>query len=71
MSQIPGKFPILPEIAISEPWILNLIAHQIEVRRNPVASESQPFGFGYSEMIILTEDQHVSPRKASARNGYL
>lgn len=60
------KASLYARMGIPEYWIVNLIDRQLEVRRSPVANEPQPFGFGYSEMIILTEDQHVSPLEKPA-----
>jgi Uma2 family endonuclease len=50
---------------IEDYWILNLIDRQLEVRRNPRPDASQPYGFGYADITILTETDSVSPLAAS------
>ena len=46
---------------IQDYWIVNLIAGQLEVYRNPIPDSTQPFGFGYSQQAILLPGDRVTP----------
>jgi Uma2 family endonuclease len=49
-----------------EYWVLNLIDHVLEVRREPAPSLSSPYGWDYSTVQLLSAGQHVSPLAAPA-----
>lgn len=49
-----------------EYWVLNLIDHVLEVRRDPAPSLSAPYGWDYSAVQVLSAGQHVSPLAAPA-----
>ena len=49
-----------------EYWVLNLIDHVLEVRREPAPSLSAPYGWDYSTVQVLSADQRVSPLAAPA-----
>jgi Uma2 family endonuclease len=51
-------------LGIADYWIINLVNDQLEVRRNPVPDASQPFGFAYADVTILTAGAHVVPLAA-------
>jgi Uma2 family endonuclease len=58
------KASLYAKAGIRDYWVLNLIHRRLEVRRKPVANETQPFGFGYAEVTILTETDVVTPLAA-------
>lgn len=49
---------------IADYWIVNLVDRQVEVHRNPVADGTQPHGFGYADVQVLTVGDHISPLAA-------
>jgi Uma2 family endonuclease len=49
-----------------EYWVLNLIDHVLEVRREPAPSLSAPYGWDYSIVQLLSAGQRVSPLAAPA-----
>lgn len=46
---------------ITDYWIVNLVQRQLEVHRDPVADNTQPFGFRYANRTILDPPDVVSP----------
>ncbi len=46
---------------IPEYWVLNLVEWQLEVFREPIPMENQPFGWGYRLSAIYKPDGFVSP----------
>jgi Uma2 family endonuclease len=58
------KLSLYAKADITDYWIVNLIDRQLEVFRNPTPDENQPYGFGYSEKIILKADDSISPLAA-------
>jgi Uma2 family endonuclease len=42
-------------------WIVNLVDRQLEVRRDPIADASEPFGHRYATLTILTLGQSIAP----------
>jgi Uma2 family endonuclease len=42
-------------------WIVNLIDRQLEVRRQPVADGTEPFGYSYASLTVLRPTDVVSP----------
>jgi Uma2 family endonuclease len=46
---------------IGDYWILNLLSRQLEVHRHPIPVPSQPSGWGYGEVTVLTLSDTVSP----------
>lgn len=51
---------------IADYWIVNLVQHQLEVYRDPVADSTQLFGFRYNSRTILDPPDTVSPLAAQA-----
>jgi Uma2 family endonuclease len=49
---------------IADYWIVNLVDAQLEVRRNPVADSSQPYGFSYADETVLQPSEFVTPLNA-------
>ena len=45
-------------------WIVNLEDNQLEVRRDPRPDPSQPFGYGYASLTVLSSGGVVSPLAA-------
>lgn len=52
---------VLLPAAIQDYWILNLIAGQLEVYRNPAPDPTQAFGFSYTQQTILYPGDRVTP----------
>ncbi len=59
------KASLYARAGIADYWIVNLVQHQLEVRRNPVPDPSQRFGFGYADVTILSSMDQVAPLAAS------
>jgi Uma2 family endonuclease len=51
---------------MKEYWIINLDDRRLEVYRKPIQDPSQPSGFGYSEIKILTEKDSIKPLVAKS-----
>jgi Uma2 family endonuclease len=49
---------------ITDYWIVNLVQRQLEIYRDPVADNSQLFGFRYNSRTILDPPDRVSPLAA-------
>jgi len=45
---------------ITDYWIVNLVQRQLEVYRDPIADNTQPFGFRYASRTILDPPDVVS-----------
>jgi Uma2 family endonuclease len=50
---------------LADYWIVNLVQHQLEVYRDPIADSAKPFGFRYASRTILDPVDVVSPLAAS------
>ena len=46
---------------IQEYWILNIPDNVLEVRRDPRPDATQPFGFGYASLTMLTATDFAAP----------
>jgi Uma2 family endonuclease len=55
------KASLYAKAGIQDYWGLNLINRRLEVRRTPIVDSTQPFGFGYASVTILTETEFVAP----------
>jgi len=55
------KASLYARAGIADYWIVNLVDRRLEVRRAPVADLAMRFGFGYSDVRVLTETDFVSP----------
>jgi Uma2 family endonuclease len=49
---------------ITDYWIVNLVQRQLEVYRDPIADNTQPFGFRYANRTILDPRDVISPLAA-------
>jgi Uma2 family endonuclease len=49
------------QAGIADYWIVNLVDHCLEVRRNPVPAPDTTFGFTYSSRQTYREGESVSP----------
>jgi Uma2 family endonuclease len=48
----------------AEYWIVNLVDHMLEVRREPVEDPATPYGWGYSVAQVFRAGDHVTPLAA-------
>lgn len=55
------KASLYAKAGIPDYWVLNLIDRQLEVRRNPGLDATQPFGFAYADVKILSAADSISP----------
>jgi Uma2 family endonuclease len=46
---------------IPEYWIVDLIHHSVQVRREPVEMQDQPFGFGYALTRVVQQSESIRP----------
>jgi len=58
------KASLYASAGVQDYWIVRLKTRQLEVRRQPVPDEAQPFGFGYSEFTVHESDAIVLPLTA-------
>ena len=58
------KASLYAAAGVPDYWIVNLVARQIEVRREPVPDENTEFGFRYGAMTIVGPGQNVAPLAA-------
>ncbi len=55
------KGSLYAKARIQDYWVLNLYDRQLEVYRNPVPDASAPFWYSYADVLILKEDESVTP----------
>lgn len=55
------KASLYASAGVQDYWIVRLKTRQLEVYRQPLADDTQPFGFGYSEKTIYEADAIVHP----------
>ena len=58
------KASLYASAGVQDYWIVRLKTRQLEVRRQPVPDEAQPFGFGYSELTVHNSGAIVQPLAA-------
>ncbi len=58
------KASLYASAGVQDYWIIRLKTRQLEVRRQPVPDEAQPFGFGYSELTVHDSGTLVQPLSA-------
>jgi Uma2 family endonuclease len=58
------KASLYAKANIADYWIVNLADRQLELRRSPVPDPSQPSGYGYSTVTILTSKDSAVPLAA-------
>ena len=58
------KASLYASAKVADYWIVNLVHRQLEVYRNPIADNTQPFGFRYNSRTILDPPDTVSPLAA-------
>lgn len=56
-----AKASLYAKAKVSDYWIVNLRDRRLEVRRRPMRDKTQPFGFGYAELVLYTEKDSVAP----------
>jgi Uma2 family endonuclease len=59
------KASLYASVGIADYWIVNLDEQQVEVYRQPVADETERFGFRYSKPLILKSGQSIKPLAAA------
>lgn len=50
---------------VAEYWIVNLVEHRLEVRRQPSPMEAEPLGYGYRSTQILLPGESIAPLGAA------
>jgi Uma2 family endonuclease len=55
------KASLYASAGIADYWIVNLVVGRLEVRRDPIADPSQPFGYRYNSIMNNTPPDAVSP----------
>ncbi len=58
------KSSLYASAGVQDYWIVRLKTRQLEVRRQPVPDEAQPFGFGYSKVTVHESSAIVQPLAA-------
>ena len=58
------KASLYASAGVQDYWIVRLKTRQLEVRRQPQADDTQPFGFGYSELTLHESNTLVQPLAA-------
>jgi Uma2 family endonuclease len=58
------KGSLYARAGIADYWIVNLVDHQLEVRRSPVRDSNQRYGFGYADLTVLGPADHATPMAA-------
>ena len=61
-----GKASLYAMAGISEYWIINIEQEppQVEVHRQPMPDEAQPFGHGYQDRMIYRSGELIQPLNA-------
>jgi Uma2 family endonuclease len=52
---------------VSEYWIVNLIKRRLEVRRGPIVDADEPWGWTYSSLRLVGENDSVEPLAAPGK----
>ena len=55
------KSSLYAQAGIADYWIVDLVAGQLEVRRNPAADSSKPYGADYADVTVLSGSDTISP----------
>ena len=55
------KSSLYARAGIVDYWIVDLVAGQLEVRRNPAAYPGKPYGFDYTDVTVLHTADIVTP----------
>jgi Uma2 family endonuclease len=55
------KASLYARSGMADYWIVNLVDRHLEVRRDPVPDEGQPFGFRYRDVAVLKPGDLVAP----------
>jgi Uma2 family endonuclease len=58
------KAGLYASAGVQDYWIIRLKTRQLEVRRQPIPDEAQPFGFGYSQLIVHEIGAIIQPLAA-------
>jgi Uma2 family endonuclease len=56
-----GKAGLYASGGIEDYWIVNLVDNQLEVRRNPLADNSQPHGHAFADTLVMIGADTVTP----------
>jgi Uma2 family endonuclease len=55
------KASLYARAGISDYWIVSLVNHQVEIRRQPAPASNREYGYGYADLTILSPGDHVAP----------
>jgi Uma2 family endonuclease len=55
------KASLYARAGIADYWIVNLVEHQLEVRRTPITEPSQAYGYAYQSLTTLLPPATISP----------
>lgn len=55
------KGSLYARAGVADYWIVNLVAHQLEVYRDPIPDAAQPFGWKYASRTDLKAPATISP----------
>jgi Uma2 family endonuclease len=55
------KASLYARAGIADYWLLNIVEHELQVRRTPVTDAAQAFGHGYASLAVLVPPTTVSP----------
>ena len=58
------KMSLYARANIADYWIININGAQVEIHRQPVPDEAQPFGFGYAEKAVHRAGEIIQPLAA-------
>jgi Uma2 family endonuclease len=58
------KAGLYASAGVQDYWIIRLKTRQLEVRRQPIPDEAQPFGFGYSQLTVHEIGAIIQPLAA-------
>jgi Uma2 family endonuclease len=59
-----GKTSLYATAGIPEYWIVNLVSNRLEVYRSAVKAATEPFGYGYADVVELGASDTISPLAA-------
>ena len=55
------KGSLYAQAGVADYWIVNLVAHQLEVYRDPIPDAAQPFGWKYASRTDLKAPMTITP----------
>lgn len=61
-----SKAGLYARFGIADYWVVNLIANQIEVHRDPIPDAAHSFGYRYASITVYQRGQSIQPLAAQA-----